>query len=124
MENTKKEADIYGIVNAAIQISAILSYQYLNLIWPLYAVMVMIGLLGLMQTLSAGYLFSKPSAVEITNNNDYSYVPGSGLQFLVGVSYAVSSYHIYLIGFETFAGFAFAHTALYTMMIIFKGIKQ
>lgn len=121
MEVKEKQTEIFSFTNATLQITAIFSYQYLELLWPMYIVMAMVCLLGAAQTLSASYVMAVDMSKEKLPYSKDSKV-SNNMQILVGITYGVSAYHMSLMGFEIFAGFAFAHAAIYTLMIVFKRI--
>lgn len=124
MEENKEEKldttkSIYGVSNAIIQCGAILATNYFEIAWPMYFVMGMIVLLGILQTIAAAGLLSK-----ITETSDVSSNLAEPYQILIGIIYMMSSYQLYLMGFEVFSGFAIAHASLYMLTIVFKRIKQ
>ena len=124
MEENKEEKldttkSIYGVSNAIIQCGAILATNYFEISWPMYFVMGMIVLLAILQTIAAAGLLSK-----ITETNDVSSNLAEPYQILIGIIYMMSSYQLYLMGFEVFSGFAIAHSSLYMLTIVFKRIKQ
>lgn len=116
LENSRA---VYGISNAIIQTGAILSANYIGIIWPMYFVMGMISLLGIIQTIAvAAMLFKLTEAknAPLTRSEPY--------HILLGFIYTISGYQLYLMGFEVFAGFAIAHALIYTLSHLFKSIKQ
>lgn len=124
MEEKKEEKldstkSIYGVSNALMQCGAILATSYFEIAWPMYFVMGMIVLLGILQTIAAAGLLSK-----ITETSDVSTSLAEPYQILVGIIYMMSGYKLYLMGFEVFSGFAIAHASLYMLIITFKRIKQ
>jgi hypothetical protein len=114
MEDKKEKSEGFSVVNAVIQVAAISSYQYYGLEWPTYFVMGMIVVLGTIQTLAAALVLSSEN--KATEN-----LKSSPSQIIVGLIYCASAYNIYLMGFEVFSGFAFAHAILYTLMVFLKG---
>lgn len=119
MEKTIKEKSMFGITNAIFQTGALLSYSYLTIVWPMYFVMGMVGLLGLMQTIAAAGLLSG-----LSDMKDTTIHKAEPYHFLVGIAYFMSAYQIYLMGFVLFSGFAAAHACIYVFMIFFKWIKK
>lgn len=124
MENDKEgiqnSITLNTLYNAMIQIGAILSYQYFVFVWPMYFVMGMIITLGVMQTMAAAYVLGDSSYKQETEKT-YQSDPS---QILIGLIYMISSYQIYLLGFEIFAGFALAHSFIYTLIVFYRGIKK
>lgn len=119
-EYKTKNVQAYMIINAIIQLGAIFAFQYAVIVWPLYIVMVMLGLLIAVQTLGAGFAFSSISEVKTERNKKNN----SGLGILISFIYMISCYHIYLIGFISFAWFAFAHVIIQLTANFFGAIKQ
>lgn len=109
-----------GLTNAAVQLWAILSYQYLAIVWPLYIVMLMLSLLVFMQTVAAGSIFAR---IYPTKKDDIENVSGA-ITLLVSVLYFTSAYHIHLIGFTVFASIAAAHIAIMVVSSFFMWIKK
>jgi hypothetical protein len=109
-----------GLSNAVIQIAAILSYQYLALVWPLYFIMLMLALLIFMQTISAGAVFARITAPPKDKTEDTS----GAITLLVAVLYFMSAYHIHLIGFTVFASIAAAHIGIMMCSAFFMWIKK
>lgn len=114
----KESSYTAGIFNAIVQASAITSYYYLNVSWPMYIVMGMVVLLGIIQTIAAAGVLS--NLVEYDKKYAQSY---EHYHILIGFIYCASAYQIYLMGFVFFSGFAFAHAILYTMLVLFKRLK-
>jgi len=108
-----------GLTNALIQIAAILSYQYLALVWPLYFIMEMLALLIFMQTIAAGAVFARITMPQ----KDRKDTSGT-LTLLVAVLYFTSAYHIHLIGYTVFATIAAAHIAIMMVSAFFMWIKK
>ena len=124
MEEKKEEKldnfkSIYGVSNAFMHCGAILATNYFEIAWPMYFVIGMIVLLGILQTIAAAGLLSK-----ITETSDVPSNLAEPYQILIGIIYMMSSYQLYLMGFEVFSGFAIAHASLYMLTIVFKRIKQ
>lgn len=109
-----------GLSNATIQLAAVLSYQYLALVWPLYVVMIMLGLLIGMQTLAAGVAFSY---IEIEKKSKSANSLGS-ISFLVALLYFLSCYHIHLIGYTIFAAVAATHVSIMMVSAFFLWSKK
>lgn len=109
-----------GLLNAAIQLIAVLLYQYLALVWPLYFVMGMLAILIFMQTVAAGVAFSY---IEVEKKTKPANALGS-TSFLVASLYFLSCYHIYLIGYTTFATIAAAHAAIMMVSAFFIWSKK
>jgi hypothetical protein len=110
-----------GILNAIVQIAAILSYQYLALVWPLYFVMLMLALLIFVQTISASAVFARVSVPPSKDKNEDT---GGALTLLVAVLYFMSAYHIHLLGYTVFATIAAAHITIMMFSAFFMWIKK
>jgi asparagine N-glycosylation enzyme membrane subunit Stt3 len=120
MMETKENSQMFAVSNAAIQVSAMLLYQYFAFAWGMYFVMGMIVILGTMQTLSGAYLIGTPASTVERKES----VQSDSSQIIVGLIYCLSSYQIYLMGFEFFAGFALAQSVFYTLIVIYKRAKS
>ena len=107
-------------VNAAIQLGAILLFQHMGLLWPLYIVMGMISILIVVQTLAAGFVLSNAASL-VTSKSKRS---SRGIGILISFIYIVSCYNIHLIGFTGFAWFAFAHILIQLFANVFGAMKQ
>ncbi len=114
MKENKLEAKSAGqaffYINATIQLTAILVFQQLAVIWPFYIVMAMICIVIAIQTLGAALAFSGallPSSAKVASSG--------GINVLISVIYIVSSYHIYLIGFVGFAWVAATHSVIHLL---------
>lgn len=96
-------------INAAVQLTAVLSFQYFSFIFPLYAVMIMLSLLIFFQTIAGAVTFAGIK-VEKSDKNQTPKKPM--ITFLVAVLYLLSCYHIHLIGYSTFALIAATHATI------------
>lgn len=114
-----QETNFFFYINAAIQLAAILIFQYTGVEWLLYITMFLLALLILIQTLSSAFLFSNGETTirESLMNNKY------GIGMLTSLLYLVSCYHIYMIGFVGFAWVAFAHVIIQFLANFFGALK-
>ena len=111
---------MFFYVNAAIQLGAILLFQHMGILWPLYIVMGMLSILLVVQTLAAGFVLSSAASIVTSKNKTSS----RGIGILVSFIYILSCYNIYLIGFVGFAWFAFAHVLIQLFANVFGAMKQ
>lgn len=119
MKNKEENSQVFFYLNTLIQLTAILVFQQLAIIWPLYIVMGMICIVIAIQTLGAGLAFSGtllPSSARVANTG--------GINVLISVIYIVSSYHIYLIGFVGFAWVAGTHSVIHLLTNILGASKN
>lgn len=119
-QQEKHQTHFFFYLNAAIQLAAILTFQQLGIMWPLYIVMGMLGILIVMQTLAAGFLFSNIAPMQSSHQRNKN----SGIAFLISIIYMVSCYNIYLIGYVAFAWFASAHVIIQLLATIFGAMKN
>ncbi len=108
----------FGFINATIQLVAIFSYQYFLIPHLLYAVMVMLGLLIVLQTLSAAIVFSGKNIEHKEEKRS------PGMTFLVSGLYLVSCFNFSLIGYPVFAVVAATHTVIMMLASFFMWINQ
>lgn len=122
MEDTeqKQESYFFFYLNAAVQLSAILLYQNMLIIWPFYLVMGMLGILIFAQTITAAAVFSNAIDVKLPKEKK----TGTGIGILISIIYMVSCYHIYLIGYVGFAWFALAHVIIQFLGTTFGAMKK
>lgn len=122
MEDTeeKQESYFFFYLNSAVQLVAILLYQNMAIVWPLYLVMGMLGILIFMQTIAAAAVFSNVIDIKLPKEKKSS----GGIGILVSFIYMVSCYHIYLIGYVGFAWFALAHVIIQFLGITFGAMKK
>jgi hypothetical protein len=113
--------DSSAVVNSVIQVSGITGIQYFGLIWAMYPAMFMLGLVILMQTIAAGYFFATKKYPDSTEDQPNLISPGIGM--LIASIYMLSSYQILLMGFEIFAGFGFAHSAILFFSHMLRGLN-
>lgn len=114
--------DSSAVVNSVIQVSGIAGVQYFGLIWAMYPAMFMLGLVILMQTIVAGYIFATKKYPDSTEDKSPEISPSLGM--LIASIYMLSSYQIFLMGFEIFAGFGFAHSIILFFSHMLKGQNQ
>jgi hypothetical protein len=119
MEETEQENYFFYYLNASIQLAAILLYQNMAIIWPLYIVMGMLGLVIALQTIIAATVFSNMINVPISKKKDIS-----AISVIISIIYMVSCYYIYLAGYVGFAWFAFAHVIIAFFSSIFGAMKK
>jgi hypothetical protein len=124
-EQVKSAPYTFFIANAAIQFGAILAYQNMMIIWPLYVVMGFLSLLIVLQTIAAGSAFAYiiPTNEEDAERKKERNLNTSGIRILISIIYMVSCYHIYLAGFVGFAWFALAHVFIQFFTSVFGVIK-
>lgn len=121
MEKEKQNSQAFFYINAFIQLSAILAFQQLTIIWPLYIVMALLSIIIAMQTLGAAILFSGTAAIP---NTKVKASNTGGINILISLLYMVSSYHIYMIGFVGFGCVAATHSVIHLLTNIFGAIKN
>lgn len=110
----------YGsLINVGIQFIGLFSVQYLGLNWAIIPTAILLSIIIVLQTISAGALFSR--FVETTVIT--SYRENIGMRFLVAFLYGVSVYQIFLLGYVFFAGVATVHVLILIMSLIFLSIK-
>lgn len=115
-----QEPPLLFYINAAIQLAAIITFQHLGIVWPLYIVMAMLSILIAIQTLAAAIVFANVKQIPITDKQNRR----GGIGFLISIIYMVSCYNIYLIGYIGFAWFALAHVIIQLLGIIFGAMKN
>lgn len=98
---------VYAIFNILFQIFAIISSQMIVIMWPLYIVMGMMGLVILLQVLGASALSAGYKAPE---RKDLRVDRGIGV--LVGIAYGVSAYQLYILDYVFFAGMMSTHVVM------------
>ena len=106
-------------MNAVIQLSAILAFQQLAVIWPFYIVMAMICIVIATQTLGAGIAFSGLKLKDTASRAQ----PG-GMHILISILYLVSCCHIYVIGFVGFAWIAGTHSVIHLLTNLIGASKN
>jgi hypothetical protein len=109
---------LFVTVNAAVQTGAILASSA-GVEWAMFPIMFMVACISFMQTFAAADLFSGivKDSTEIKDS-------GYGLKALIGFLYLLSSYQVYLIGYQVFAGFMFAHAAIFLLTNLFGVLKS
>jgi hypothetical protein len=92
-------------VNATMQLLAILLFQQYALLWPIYAIMLMLSVFIAANTFVIAISFS--GIVKIEKYKKYN--PSLFMHILLPLIYMFSIYHIYQIGYVVFASLALAH---------------
>jgi len=107
-----------AVINATIQALGIIGTVVYNIEWAIYPSMFLLGILVFAQTLAAGYYFTTNELPNTAELNEYA--ASKIFLIMVGIMYMATSYQIYLLGFELFAGFAFAHSVIMLISSIMK----
>jgi hypothetical protein len=107
-----------AVLNATIQALGIMGTVVYNIEWAIYPSIFLLGILIFAQTLAAGYYFTTKELPNTTELNKYA--ASKIFLIMVGIMYMATSYQIYLLGYELFAGFAFAHSAIMLTSSIMK----
>jgi len=107
-----------AVANAVIQTGAILASSA-GILWAMYPTMALVAYVATVQSIAAAGVFSGivKGAVETEDT-------GYGLKALIGILYLVSSYQVYLIGYEVFSGIMFAHATIHVLINLFGVIKS
>ena len=105
-----------ALINASIQVFAIVGVTNLALSWAIYPLLVLAGFMILAQTLTAGFVFSGKELKITKNEND-----SNALSFMIAAIYAISTYYLYTLGFVFFSGLMAAHVAIIFATTINKG---
>jgi xanthosine utilization system XapX-like protein len=110
--------NVFATVNAAVQTGAILASSA-GVAWAMFPIMFMVAYISFMQTFAAAGIFSGvvKDSVEVKD-------VGYGLRALIGILYLLSSYQVYLIGYQLFAGFMFAHAAIFLLTNLLGVLKN
>ncbi len=107
-----------ALINASIQVFAIIGVMHLALPWAIYPLLVLAGVMIFVQTLTAGFAFSgKELKIAIPRNENESDL----LSFMITAIYAISTYYLYTLGFVFFSGIMAAHVAIMFATTINKG---
>lgn len=109
----------FAVANVATQAGAIFATNY-DIIWPMFIVMAMMTYMILMQSIAAGSLFSGFVQEDIERPKSESY----SILILVALTYMLSSYQTYALGYELFAGFMFSHAIIYLLTNVFGAIRD
>jgi hypothetical protein len=113
MEKTKESSVQTVLFNTLVHVGALFSYQYLELIWPLYISMGILGILILIQTFSAAVLFSLAKTEKEQPLLDYKRGTDYNLATLIlCVAYFAVIYQLYIVGFTIFAIVAATHVTI------------
>lgn len=108
-------------MNAGIQLVAILLYQYMAILWPLYMVACLLAVSALLQTIAAGFVLSNKLGQVKSQNISHRSSPSIGIMLsCVGI---LSCYQLYLIGLTGFAYFILAHLLIQFTSNLFGAIK-
>jgi hypothetical protein len=112
------ENSLFVTANAIIQTGAIVASSA-GVVWAMYPIMFMVAYISFMQSVASAGIFSGivKDSVEVKD-------VGYGLRTLIGILYLLSSYQVYMIGFEVFSGFMFAHATIYTLTNMFGVLKN
>jgi hypothetical protein len=109
---------LFATANAAVQTGAILASSA-GIAWAMFPVMLLVAYISFMQTFAAAGVFSGivKGSVEVED-------AGYGLRTLLGILYLLSSYQVYLIGYEVFSGLMFAHAAIFLLTNLLGVMKD
>jgi hypothetical protein len=109
---------LFATANAAVQTGAILASSA-GIAWAMFPIMFLVAYISFMQTFAAAGVFSGvvKDSVEVED-------AGYGLRTLLGILYLLSSYQVYLIGYEVFSGLMFAHAAIFLLTNLLGVMKD
>jgi hypothetical protein len=109
---------LFATANAAVQTGAILASSA-GIAWAMFPIMFLVAYISFMQTFAAAGVFSGvvKDSVEVED-------AGYGLRTLLGILYLLSSYQVYLIGYEVVSGLMFAHAAIFLLTNLLGVMKD
>jgi hypothetical protein len=109
---------LFATANAAVQTGAILASSA-GIAWAMFPIMFLVAYISFMQTFAAAGVFSGvvKDSVEVED-------AGYGLRTLLGILYLLSSYQVYLVGYEVFSGLMFAHAAIFLLTNLLGVMKD
>lgn len=117
--------DVFAILNAIIQIFGVVGSQSYGLVWALYPSMFLLGVLIVVQTISAGVLLGLfVAGKDLKRNNPSTTGVSPGIGVLISLLYMLTAYQIYLVGYPVFAGIGFAHASLNLVIHAMKGLSK
>jgi hypothetical protein len=108
------------LLNAGIQISTYFAYTMYGVFWPYYIVMGLISIVIFAQTLAAAALMSTPHKGQAST--DHSKDSLLNIRFLLAVIYAMSSYHLYILGYTIFGIIGIYNAVLMALSVIFRAL--
>ena len=109
------------LVNALIQISALLAYTQFEIFWPYYIVMALICLLIFVQTIAYPAAVANPEKLSL---HKLKYQRDLKMNFLVSLAYMISCYQLYITGFTILGVIGFMHAVMLAITVMFRSIKN
>ena len=99
-----------AVLNAMVQTFGIIGTTMFGITWAIYPSMFFLIILIVAQTMASAHYFTTDKLPNTKELNKYA--ASKIFLIMVGIMYMATSYQIYILGYELFAGFAFAHSAI------------